>query len=366
MEEPRSARGLRNTRRPVAPEIDGGRGEWGVENVMLLLTAVAVVILSVLDQLELIHVSAGFFVHASVFALGVMVIFAETARRARAYTAQLLREELTALRSDVRQESGRAAASVSLLETSVASFAALLGEGEKAREVPPDRVGAELTSCLSVSTEWRFRGGSGRWQLQKVLPELGGRTESSGSYKLQILDPGDSELCQRYARYRNTSRPEGERRPDEMVRVREDILACIYACFWWMHRGRLRPEVHLTSLYSPIRMDIGSTGLVLTISDVARPALYAPSQGWFYSSITDDFEQACQELPRITFPATYELLCPELIRDVSEDHVRNMLGATRVNAPHINTTDRPLLDEVTLSEVNCDNVAQLVSLKTYS
>lgn len=201
-------------------------------------------------------------------------------------------------------------------------------------EVPADDVGARLSELLASTSEWHFRGGSGRWQRSDVLPALAHVTDRDVRYVMQILNPSDPELCRRYARYRARQRPPAARRPDEAQpeTVRDDILACIYAAAWYRFRTRLQAEVYLQPLYSPLRLDIGTTGLIASVADPKAPGLLGKSDGWYYLSVLDEVNQACTELPRLVLCSDPAAL-PEDHAQVDGSKVEKALAATKILQP---------------------------------
>ncbi len=198
-------------------------------------------------------------------------------------------------------------------------------------EVPADDIGARLAELLASASGWHFRGGSGRWQRSNVLPALARLTDRDVPYVMQILNPTDPELCVRYASYRARQRPPTVRRQggDQPETVRDDILACIYAAAWYRFRTRLQADVYLQPLYSPLRLDIGTSGLMATVADPKAPGLLGKPDGWYYQSVLDEIRQACTELPRLVL-CTDPVALPEDRAQVDGSKVEKALAATAV------------------------------------
>ena len=210
---------------------------------------------------------------------------------------------------------------------------ALLRKGQ-ITEVPADDIGARLTELLDSASGWYFRGGSGRWQRSNVLPALARLTDRDVPYVMQILNPTDPELCVRYASYRARQRPPEVRRQgeDQPETVRDDILACIYAAAWYRFRTRLQTEVYLQPLYSPLRLDIGTSGLMATVADPKAPGLLGKPDGWYYQSVLDEIKQACTELPRLVLCADPAAL-PDDPAQVDGSRVEKALATTVIVHP---------------------------------
>lgn len=218
-----------------------------------------------------------------------------------------------------------------------------LTEGE-IRQIPGDRIGEVLDQLLASSNQWHFRGGSGRWQLETVLPQLADRRDLPARYVMQIIDPLDDELCERYGQYRARSRT-----PDEAPSVsdgprlvRHDILACVYAAGWYRFYSQIRPEITLLRTYSPIRIDCGNNGLVVTIANKSSPGLWASSGTWYYRSVVDELEQLEEVSRRLELPRE-ESIYPSELNEVTAVHVKSMLTLVKARKP--NGEESPFLTE---------------------
>ena len=111
-------------------------------------------------------------------------------------------------------------------------------------------------------------------------------------------------MCESYAAYRRLARQPSQRLPKEDAdAIRNEILATLYAIGWYRHHSRIRPDIALMNSYSPIRVDIGSDGAVLTVANSLEPALLAPKGSFLYTAVKDEIEQASLVLPRVEVPA---------------------------------------------------------------
>lgn len=214
-----------------------------------------------------------------------------------------------------------------------------LAEGE-IRQISGDRIGEALEQLLSGSNQWHFRGGSGRWQLETVLPELSARRDLPSRYVMQIIDPLDDELCERYGHYRARSRmPDQAPSVSDGPRlVRHDILACIYAAGWYRFHSQIRPELTLLRTYSPLRIDCGNSGLMVTIANKAAPGLWAASGTWYYRSVVDELEQLEEVSRRLKLPRE-ESVYPASLSAVTGDNVMSMLALVKSRQPNGDESD---------------------------
>lgn len=230
-----------------------------------------------------------------------------------------------------------------------------LTEGE-IRQVPGDRIKDVLGQMLDASDQWHFRGGSARWQLEEVLPHLADRRDLPSRYVMQIIDPRDEHLRTRYGQYRAKSRtrdqaPTMSDGPDEVMR---DLLACIYAAGWYRVNSQVRPEITLLRSYSPLRIDCGSSGLMVTIANKSAPGLFASKGTWYYRSVLDELEQLEEVSGRLTLPRDPSLY-PADLSVVSNDNVKAMLGSVTVRTP--DGAEVGLGDGGALAAIDCEGIA---------
>jgi hypothetical protein len=213
------------------------------------------------------------------------------------------------------------------------------------RQMAPEDIEPEISQLLAESKEWLFRGGSARFLRGTTMPKLaaGARTLQV-PVMLALLDPRDLELCDTYANYRSKI---GRRDPTVSARsIQAEILATVYIAGWYMARTRLQPRVVLLRSFSQLRYDIGSDGLLVTVADRSKPALYASASSWYYRSLRDELEQLVHGNPALELPGRDPDRFPPALADVTVDHVRNALVTTRAQDGSELLSDAAAVDEV--------------------
>jgi hypothetical protein len=220
-------------------------------------------------------------------------------------------------------------------------------------EIRSNEIKSGLRQLLEESNEWTFRGGSGRYLRNATLPALSMIRDRDVPVEIQILDPRDEYLCRQYAEYRSRQRSGATLRPDEgrMETIRFDLLSNVFAAVWYNANSRIKARVLLLKSFSPLRYDIGSTGLYVTLPDPDEPALFATRDSWFYVSVLDEMRQSVHGHPTLSWSAQGELngLRKE---DVDEAAVRLGLLNTLVVDP-ASRVGTPLLDGP-MKEANLD------------
>lgn len=192
--------------------------------------------------------------------------------------------------------------------------------------VTAPRISGELAESLQQAKEWSFRGGSGRWQRECVLPQLSQEKNRTVPYRMLILDPTELELCRQYAEYRNKHRVDDSE--STATSVRNELLACIVACAWYTKMTRVSGEIYLSQTYSPLRQDISPRLAAITVSDKLQSGLFLPSSSWYYESLIDEYNQHCSRSPKVVFDEAVTL--PADWRCFTANEVKLVLAGARV------------------------------------
>lgn len=260
-----------------------------ISTVLTALTAAIGIGLAILDWTDRLDIKSHFTVSFLVFAAGVVLVgFLVEAERRRSTAVEL---------DDLKKSLEKARSTFAEAHDTLA-----------ARQIPGSSVSETLDGILASSAIWLFRGGSARYQRGDVLPKLAKVTATDVPYQIQILDPRDANLCAAYADYRRQARPADRKlATEDASAIKNEILATLYAVGWYRHQSRIRPVVALVNSYSPIRIDIGTTGAVMTVASHIEPGLLAPAGSFLYAAIKDEIEQATNVLPRVDLPTDANL-----------------------------------------------------------
>lgn len=155
-------------------------------------------------------------------------------------------------------------------------------------EVPAGHIGHVLEEMLDSSKEWYFRGGSARWQRESVLLGLAKVKDRPVQYKVQIISPFETSLCEKYARYRKKSRPDDDRADPNRIQL--ELLAYVYAVVVWASRSKIAPHITLLHRFSPFRLDGNSESFLITVADPNRNGLRTNTGNWYHAALLDEFE----------------------------------------------------------------------------
>lgn len=211
------------------------------------------------------------------------------------------------------------------------------------RQVPAGDIRGLLKAHVVGAKDYQFRGGSGRWLRSFTLPELSKATDRDIRLTIELLDPRDAKLCGAYANYRTKALPGDHLRSNEDARlIQRDILGSIYAGAWYSARRRMKAEVILLRSFSPLRYDVSSEGLMITVAELTEPGLFAAPGTWLHSSIVDELHQASHGHVSVTLPGSTENDFPLDIQSVTPEDVRAVLAAARIKGTE---GEEPLLDQ---------------------
>lgn len=170
--------------------------------------------------------------------------------------------------------------------------------------------GSEITDCLAEARveakEWIFRGGTATFVRAVVLPECVQRARRHHrqlSIRLEILDPGNLRLCQRYANFfqHGVDDPNEDERTWTAKGTQEELFATIVAACWWkQHYPPLQIAVALSPTMTLFRWDMTQNRLFITERGPRFPALMITEGRFYYdywrSELLEHFNQA-RELP---------------------------------------------------------------------
>ncbi|MFE3001142.1 hypothetical protein ACFXG4_39940 [Nocardia sp. NPDC059246] len=109
---------------------------------------------------------------------------------------------------------------------------------------------------------WIYKGGTGTYLRAVTLPYFPGRARDEShllNLRVEVLDPGNEQLCLADAQYRNSLQPQGDAsgRPWTADRIRKQSYATALACAWYRQQSEfLTIELGLSSTLSTYRWDM--------------------------------------------------------------------------------------------------------------
>lgn len=154
------------------------------------------------------------------------------------------------------------------------------------------------------TVRWSFRGGTGTYLRAVTLPACIGAARRDKRHlvlRIEIIDPGDLEVCETYAHYRRSlsDQPDGTGQRWSADRARKESYATILAAFWYRQRYSLLDiAVGLSPTMSTFRWDLSSSRMIMTIEDPHR-AMTARAGTFFYESADTELRLSLEQATRV-------------------------------------------------------------------
>lgn len=209
--------------------------------------------------------------------------------------------------------------------------------------ISPKEINPLLKRAASRSTIWFFRGACGRYTRSTTLPSIDKASRDTGSRRemtLCIIDPKDENICEEYARYRNSLKSK-DKYEWTKESVQMEALATAVSALWYGHHSSLfRTEVYLLRQFSTFRLDISDEYAIVTKEDPQEAAIRANSASFFYDSYVSEIELIKSSQSRqvtlqrsLRLPKEFDL---KSLREVIEN-------ADLLDTPHV---QNPLLERI--------------------
>ena len=194
------------------------------------------------------------------------------------------------------------------------------------RVMEPREIAETLEAAIEGTSEWWYRGHTGRHLRSVTLPVLARRARGRNqtiTVSLQVLDPSDDATCQYYAEYRRGLRTAAGDADWTRERVRSELYATILSAYAWSAREPLLDfTIAVHRNVSVYRIDLSSRLAIITKEDPREPALRCDAGTFFHGSYREDLKMARQqgtELDRRVRHGTLEEATVESVRTLMKD-----------------------------------------------
>ena len=187
----------------------------------------------------------------------------------------------------------------------LADLPATLAAESAVRIVTGSEVGHILEAARGETDRWIFRGSTGTFVRIVTIPECvdnARKNRRSLLIRLEILDPTDLELCERYTRLyqalaEHASAPESTWTTDG---TRLELFATILAASWYQARFQLVDiDIALSATVSTFRWELSSSSLVITQRGPRFPALVVRSGQLYYDCWSTELRTSFQQARRV-------------------------------------------------------------------
>ena len=155
----------------------------------------------------------------------------------------------------------------------------------------PWNIHEALMAPLAETKNYWFRGRSGRFMRQTVMPalfEAGMREAQRRQFSILLPDPDDTATLEAYAHYRNSL--ESEKSFWNSERVRVEVVATILMATYLSNKNQFfNADIFLKSDFALFRMDMSDDALIMTREDPKWPAIICSGRSKFYASYQEEF-----------------------------------------------------------------------------
>ncbi|MFI5836693.1 hypothetical protein ACIA5A_23735 [Micromonospora sp. NPDC051300] len=210
-------------------------------------------------------------------------------------------------------------------------------------------VGQALAEAREHTDRWDFKGGTGTYLRAVTLPEclrLARRRNATLTVAVEIIDPADEEVCERYARFRRSlesDEPTEQTEPWTVDRTRKESYATVLAACWYMQRsGLLTVELRLSAQMTTFRYDLSSSCVVITQENPRTPALRIDRGEVYYNRFNIELDYSRRQSRRVPVESAGQV---RLDDEPSVEQVRRLFTALGLALPR-SFGDREVADIV--------------------
>lgn len=149
---------------------------------------------------------------------------------------------------------------------------------------------------------WYFNGGIGRYSRTVTLPRLYKTSKEKGTdiiVTLVIMNPNNSELCQKYADYKNKL---GfvKNKNWTATSVRKHLFATILKSVYYENQNNgLQISIYIKDYFSLMRSDINQNVAIITKEDSSIPVLEIKKESYLYAPYKEDFVQTLNQANQV-------------------------------------------------------------------
>ncbi|PTA44784.1 hypothetical protein [Micromonospora sp. RP3T] len=198
-------------------------------------------------------------------------------------------------------------------------------------------VGQALDEARQHTDQWHFKGGTGTYLRAVTLPEClkhARRRNATLSLAIEIIDPTDEEVCERYAWFRRSleaDEPTEPKEPWTVDRTRKESYATVLAACWHMQRsGLLTVDIRLSAQMTTFRYDLSSSCVVITQENPQTPALRIDRGEVYYNRFNIELDYSRRQSRRVPIESAGQV---RLDDEPSVEQVRRLLAALGLTLP---------------------------------
>ncbi|MFG2054522.1 hypothetical protein ACGFI9_10845 [Micromonospora sp. NPDC048930] len=207
-------------------------------------------------------------------------------------------------------------------------------------------VGQALAEARRHTDRWNFKGGTGTYTRAVTLPEClehARKRNATLHVAIEIIDPTDEAVCERYARFRRSLAPDAREERWTVDRTRKESYATVLAACWHLQRsGLLTIDVRLSAQMTTFRYDLSSSCIIITQENPQTPALRIDRKELYYNRFNIELQYSREQSRRVPIEAAAQV---KLDDEPSVEQVRRLFTALGLPLPR-SFGDREVADIV--------------------
>ncbi len=207
-------------------------------------------------------------------------------------------------------------------------------------------VGQALAEARRHTDRWAFKGGTGTYIRAVTLPdclEHARRRNATLQFAIEIIDPTDEAVCERYAQFRRSLAPDAPGERWTVDRTRKESYATVLAACWHRQRsGLLTIDVRLSAQMTTFRYDLSSSCVIITQENPQTPALRIDRTELYYNRYNIELQFSREQSRRVPIEAAGQV---KLDDEPSVEQVRRLFTALGLPLPR-SFGDREVADIV--------------------
>jgi hypothetical protein len=235
-------------------------------------------------------------------------------------------------------ELGQRIDGIATVETAITRVTKVLSDLSAVRVLTGDDISTALYEARQNTSIWIFKGGTGTFTRLVTLPDCitnARRHRRELRMYLEILDPTDPLLCERYVKlYKSLAE---ESTDNEMSwdadGTRRELYATVLAACWYRKQYQMldiQIEVGLSQIISTLRWDLSSHSLIITQRGPRFPALIIERNKIHYASWHTELWTSFGQCRRVPL----ELADGVIMSDSpTTSEVRDMFDAIKLSLP---------------------------------
>ena len=177
-------------------------------------------------------------------------------------------------------------------------------EESKFEIIEPKRI-ADYFAIGRINTSfWYFSGGIGRFSRNVTIPKIAENSQSNNATKtirLNIINPLDEELCNKYVTYKNSLKSAKNSEINwTSDYVKNQVFATIFkSIIYKSHFPMLEIDIYLKKVFTTTRTDLNESNCIITKEDKSDLGLICTKETFLYKTYKEEIFQESKQSSKL-------------------------------------------------------------------